>query len=65
VDSSLISCLGRLLLITLEAARVDADLPVLGDLRTWLDSWNGIGRIATGKARQGDDLHLTREGDQR
>ena len=34
--------LGRLLLVTLEAARVDADLPVLAALRSWLDSWRGI-----------------------
>jgi len=27
--------LGRLLLVTLEAARLDADLPVLGALRSW------------------------------
>jgi hypothetical protein len=35
--------LGRLLLVTLEATRVDADLPVLGALRAWLNSWRGIG----------------------
>jgi hypothetical protein len=29
-------------------------------LRTWLDSWAGIGRIAVGMARQGVDLQLTR-----
>jgi Protein of unknown function (DUF1566) len=29
-------------------------------LRTWLDSWAGIGRIAAGMARQGYDLQLTR-----
>ena len=29
-------------------------------LRTWLDSWAGIGRIAIGMARQGYDLQLTR-----
>jgi hypothetical protein len=52
--------LGRLLLVTLEAARVSADLPVLGALRSWLDSWSGIGRIAVGMARQGFDLQLTR-----
>jgi hypothetical protein len=28
-------------------------------LRTWLDSWPGIGRIAVGMARQGYDLQLT------
>jgi hypothetical protein len=30
--------LGRLLLVTLEAARVDANLSVIGDLRSWLNS---------------------------
>jgi hypothetical protein len=29
-------------------------------LRTWLDSWAGIGRIAADMARQGYDLQLTR-----
>jgi hypothetical protein len=29
-------------------------------LRSWLDSWSGIGRIAVGMARQGFDLQLTR-----
>ena len=29
-------------------------------LRFWLDSWSGIGAIATGMARQGFDLQLTR-----
>jgi hypothetical protein len=29
-------------------------------LRTWLDSWSGIGRIAVGMAHQGYDLQLTR-----
>jgi hypothetical protein len=29
-------------------------------LRTWLDSWAGIARIAVGMAHQGFDLHLTR-----
>jgi hypothetical protein len=28
-------------------------------LRTWLDSWSGIGRIALGMHRQGFDLQLT------
>jgi murein DD-endopeptidase MepM/ murein hydrolase activator NlpD len=28
-------------------------------LRTWLDSWAGIGRIAVGMARRGYDLRLT------
>ena len=50
---------GRLLLVTLEAARVDADLPVLGELRSWLDSWRGIGAVNAGMHRQGYDLQLT------
>src|SRR6476620_7615674 len=29
-------------------------------LRSWLDSWAGIGRIAVGMAHQGYDLQLTR-----
>ncbi len=29
-------------------------------LRTWMDSWVGIGRVAAGMARQGYDLQLTR-----
>ena len=29
-------------------------------LRSWLDSWSGIGRVAVGMARQGYDLQLTR-----
>src|SRR5437867_9782858 len=29
-------------------------------LRTWLDSWTGIGAVAVGMARQGYDLQLTR-----
>jgi hypothetical protein len=28
-------------------------------LRTWLDSWSGIGRVAVGMHRQGYDLQLT------
>jgi hypothetical protein len=52
--------LGRLLLITLEAARVNADLPMLGALRIWLDSWRGIGAVERGMAHQGYDLQLTR-----
>ena len=29
-------------------------------LRSWLDSWSGIGHVAVGMARQGYDLQLTR-----
>jgi len=52
--------LGRLRLVTLEAARVEANLPVLGALRSWLDSWRGIGDVERGMARQGYDLQFTR-----
>jgi hypothetical protein len=52
--------LGRLLLVTLEAARLDAKLPVVGALHAWLDSWRGIGAIERGMAGQGYDLQLTR-----
>jgi hypothetical protein len=52
--------LGRLLPVTLEAARVDADAPVLGALRLWLNSWRGIGDVERGMAHQGYDLQLTR-----
>jgi len=33
-----------------------ADLPVLGALRSWLNSWRGLGAIERGMARQGYDL---------
>jgi hypothetical protein len=29
-------------------------------LRTWLDSWSGIGHVTVGMTRQGYDLQLTR-----
>jgi hypothetical protein len=29
-------------------------------LRTWLDSWSGIGHVAVGMGRRGYDLQLTR-----
>jgi hypothetical protein len=53
---------GRLLV----AALGFAELPrpsydrALWALRSWLDSWSGIGRIAVGMARQGYGLQLTR-----
>jgi hypothetical protein len=45
--------LGRLLLVTLEAARVNADLPLLAALRSWLNSWRGIGDVERGMAAPG------------
>jgi hypothetical protein len=32
-------------------------------LRTWLDSWSGIGHVAVGMHRQGFDLELTQYND--
>ena len=52
--------LGRRLLVTLEATRLDADMPALGALRSWLNSWRGIGDVERGIERQGFDLQLTR-----
>jgi len=43
----------RLLLVALEATRLDADVPVLAALRSWLNSWRGIGDVGRGMARQG------------
>jgi hypothetical protein len=37
-----------------------ANLPVLGALRSWLNSWRGLGAIERGMAHQGYDLQLTR-----
>jgi hypothetical protein len=51
---------GRLLLVTLEAARLQADVHPLPALRSWLDSWRGIGDLERGMERQGFDLQLTR-----
>ena len=31
-----------------------------GTLRSWLNSWRGIGDVERGRARQGYDLQLTR-----
>jgi len=52
--------LARLLLVTLEAARLQTDLHPLPLLRFWLDSWRGIGAVERGMAGQGFDLQLTR-----
>ena len=56
--------LGRLLLVTLEAARLQADAHPLPALRAWLDPWRGIGDVERGMARQGYDLQLTRYDEQ-
>jgi hypothetical protein len=51
---------GRLLLVTLEAARLGTNVHPLPALRSWLDSWPGIGAVRVGMHRQGYDLQLTR-----
>jgi len=53
---------GRLLRATLGFAglpRPSYDR-ALWALRSWLDSWSGIGAVVVGMARQGYDLQLTR-----
>jgi len=52
--------LPRLLLVTLEAARLQTDFHPLPSLRSWLDSWRGIGAVERGMTQQGYDLQLTR-----
>ena len=61
-EKSMIDPRGRLLLVALEAARVNAELPVLAALRSWLDSWRGIGAVELGMAfvRPGGAAHGTR-----
>jgi hypothetical protein len=53
---------GRLLMAALGFA--GCSLPsydrALHALRSWLDSWSGIGHVAVGMAHQGYDLQLTR-----
>ncbi len=53
--------LGRRLLVTLEAARLQTNAHRLPALRFSLDSWPGIGRIAADMARQGFDLQFARD----
>lgn len=59
-DTPIANRRGRLLLVALEAARLQTNAHPLPALRSWLDSWSGIGRVAVGMARQGFDLQLTR-----
>jgi hypothetical protein len=51
---------GRLLLVTLEAARLRTNAHPLRARRSRLDSWSGIGRVAVNMADQGFDFQLTR-----
>jgi hypothetical protein len=41
-------------------ARYPSHDRALHAIRTWLDSWSGIGHVAVGMPRQGYDLQLTR-----
>ncbi len=52
-----------LLTTALAALRVATREPELELLHRWLDTWTGIGLIATGMARQDYDLQLTRYAD--
>ena len=53
---------GRLLVAALGFAGLPSPSydRALWALRTWLDSWAGIGHVVVGMARQGYDLQLTR-----
>src|SRR5262249_26504051 len=51
---------GQLLRAALGFARLPGADRTLHIIRSYLDSWAGIGRIAVGMANQGFDLQLTR-----
>ena len=59
---------GRLLLTALGFLSLDTerggDEPEVQRLHCWLDTWNAIGHITVGMARQGYDLQLTRYDEQ-
>jgi len=57
---------GRLLVAALgfPGLRLSSHDRTLHVLRSWLDSWPGIGAVAVGMARQGYDLQLTRYDEQ-
>ena len=57
----------RLLVAALAATRLAATAstaPGLDECRQWLDRWSGVGLVASGMARHGFDLELTRFGDE-
>ena len=47
------------LVAALGFAQVAANEPVLNALRSYLNSWRGVGDVVVGMARQGYDLQLT------
>src|SRR5437879_13682803 len=59
---------GRLLLAALAFSGLRAKTGVIvveiENLRSWLDSWRGIGAVVVGMAHQGYDLQLTRYDEQ-
>jgi hypothetical protein len=44
---------GRLLLVALEAARLRMNVHPLPALRSWLDSWNGLGAVVAAWSAKG------------
>jgi hypothetical protein len=52
--------LGCLLLVALGVARLRTDVHPIPAVRSWRDSWRGIGAVERGMAHQGFDLQLTR-----
>jgi hypothetical protein len=50
----------KLLVAALGFAQIRSELPAVCAVKTWLGSWNGIGLIAAGMARQDFDLQLIR-----
>src|SRR5215471_16131395 len=57
----------RLLVAALVATRLAPAAGATSPLthcQNWLDRWSGVGLVATGMARQGFDLELTRFGDE-
>ena len=54
---------GRRLRAALAAVLVHADEPELRLVHRWLDNWHGVGLLAVGLHRVGDDLDLRQYGD--
>ena len=54
---------GRLLIAALGFSTLPTPSYARSLLRTWLDSWAGIGHVAVGMHRQGFDLQLTQYDD--
>lgn len=59
-DTKMTDPLARLLVVTLEASQLRSDLHPLPVLRSWLNTWRGLGAVERGMAQQGYDLQLTR-----